>query len=75
VIVIRGGMNDPILYRVNIDDVLHGKIPNPALLSNDIVYVPKDAFSEYNVFVRKLFPTGQLLNMLLSPIAFWSTRN
>ena len=75
VIVIRGGMNDPILYRVNIDDVLHGKIPNPALLSNDIVYVPKDAFSEYNVFVRKLFPTGQLLNMLLSPISFWSTRN
>jgi len=75
VIVIRGGMADPILYRVNIDDVLSGKIPNPALLSNDIVYVPRDALGEYNVFVRKLFPTGQLLNMLLSPISFWSTRN
>jgi len=75
VIVIRGGMNDPILYRVNIDDVLQGKIPNPALLANDIVFVPRDGFSEYNVYVRKLFPTGQLLNMLLSPISFWSTRN
>ncbi|HQC52557.1 MAG TPA: polysaccharide biosynthesis/export family protein [Lentisphaeria bacterium] len=75
VIVIRGGMNDPILYRVNIDDVLHGKLPNPGLMPNDIVYVPKDAFSEYNVFIRKLFPTGQLLNMVLAPITFWSNRD
>ncbi|MGI6356548.1 MAG: polysaccharide biosynthesis/export family protein [Lentisphaeria bacterium] len=75
IIVIRGGMNDPILYRVNVDDVLRGKIPNPALLPNDIVYVPKDAFAEYNVFIRKLFPTGQLLNMVLAPITYWSNRD
>ena len=40
--------------------------------SGDIVYVPKDNLSEYNVFVRKLLPTAQLVNLLTSRVSAFS---
>ena len=73
VIIIRGGVVDPLLYKVNVDDILAGKRPNVRLASGDIVYVPHDNISEYNVFIRKLMPTGQLFNMLTSPFTTWNT--
>ena len=72
-IVIRGGITrNPELYRVDIQDVLDGKKPNPGLLPGDILYIPKDSFSEYNVFIRKLMPTAQFINMLITPYAFFA---
>lgn len=73
VIIIRGGVADPYLYKVNVDDILAGKRPNVRLAAGDVVYVPHDNLSEYNVFVRKLMPTGQLFNMLASPFTTWNT--
>ncbi len=70
VVVIRGGLGDPTVYRANLTDILTGKRVNPGLLPGDILYIPKDDISEYNVFVRKLMPTGQLINMLITPGAF-----
>ena len=72
VIVIRGGVADPHLYKVSVDDILAGKRPNVRLAAGDIVYVPHDNISEYNVFVRKLMPTGQLFNMIASPFTTWN---
>ncbi len=69
-LVIRGGMVNPKVYRVNINHVLSGKRHNPGLQPGDILYIPKDGISEYNVFIRKLMPTAQLINMLLTPGAF-----
>lgn len=72
VIIIRGGVSDPYLYKVNVDDILAGKRPNVRLAAGDIVYVPHDNISEYNVFIRKLLPTGQLFNLLCSPFTTWN---
>ncbi|OQA87442.1 MAG: Polysaccharide biosynthesis/export protein [Lentisphaerae bacterium ADurb.Bin242] len=70
VIVIRGGIGNPTIYRVDLDGILSGKKPNPGLKPGDIVYVPKDGLSEYNVFIKKLLPTGQLINLIISPGSF-----
>ena len=64
VIIIRDGLVDPKMYKVDVDGILTGKCKNVYLKPNDIVYVPKDTLGEYNVFVRKLFPTAQLVNLL-----------
>ena len=68
VIIIRGGIANPKLYKVDVDGILQGRRGNILVEAGDIIYVPKDDISEYNVFVRKLLPTGQLLRML--PIKF-----
>ena len=72
-IIIRGGINDPKMYKVDLDGILCGKKPNVRLQAGDIVYLPHDTISEYNVFIRKLFPTAQLVNMITTPM-FWYTR-
>ncbi|MBE6382515.1 MAG: hypothetical protein E7049_05830 [Lentisphaerae bacterium] len=72
VIIIRDGLSHPRLYKVDIDGILAGKCKNVLLKSGDIVYVPKDDISEYNVFVKKLLPTAQLINMLTSRVTAFS---
>ena len=71
VIIIRGGIANPTMYKVDLDAVLRGEKPNVMLHAGDIVYVPKDDISEYNVFVRKLLPTGQLLNLITTPMTWY----
>lgn len=73
VIIIRGGIARPKMYKVDLDGILKGTRSNVLLEAGDIVYVPKDDVSEYNVFVRKLLPTGQLMNMLTTPMT-WGAR-
>ncbi|MBQ7178793.1 MAG: polysaccharide export protein, partial [Victivallales bacterium] len=63
-IIIRGGIANPTLYKVDIDSILQGRKPNVRLLPNDIVYLPKDNISEFNVFVRKVLPTSVLINTI-----------
>lgn len=58
------------VYKVDIDDLLSGRGRNFKVAAEDIVYIPKDAISEYNVFVKKLLPTAQLINAASSPI-YW----
>ncbi len=70
-ILIRGGVANPTIYKVDLDGILSGRKPNVKLAPGDIVYLPKDDISEYNVFVKKLLPTAQLLNLLASPVALW----
>ena len=72
-IIIRGGVNAPKLYKVDLDGVLQGRKPNILLESGDVVYIPHDDISEYNVFIRKLFPTFQLVNMISTPM-FWYSK-
>ena len=64
VIIIRDGLTHPKMYKVDVDGILAGKCRNITLKAGDIVYVPKDDISEYNVFVKKLMPTAQLFNLL-----------
>ena len=69
VIIIRDGLANPKLYKVDIDGILAGKCRNVPLKAGDIVYVPKDDLAEYNVFVRKLLPTAQLVSLLTARIS------
>ena len=66
VIIIRDGLAHPKLYKVDVDGILAGKCRNILLKAGDIVYVPKDNISEYNVFVKKLMPTVQIFNLMTS---------
>lgn len=61
------------VYKVNINDLLSGRGRNFKVAAEDIVYIPKDSISEYNVFVRKLLPTAQLINAASSPV-YWFNR-
>jgi polysaccharide export outer membrane protein len=63
VIIIRGSLSNPKMYKVDLDGILAGKKPNVRLAAGDILYVPRDDISEYNVFIRKLLPTGQLIQL------------
>lgn len=69
VILIRNGLSDPKMYKIDVDGILAGKHRNIRLRPNDIVYVPKDDLSEYNVFVRKLLPTAQLVSLAVGHVA------
>lgn len=71
-IIIRGGVVKPRMYKVDLDGILQGRKANVRLEPDDIVFLPHDDMSEYNVFVRKLMPTFQLLNMITTPM-FWYT--
>ena len=75
VIIIRNGLVHPKMYKVDVDGILAGKCRNVPLKAGDIVYVPKDSISEYNVFVRKLMPTAQLFNLMTSRFSSVSLTN
>ena len=70
-VLIRGGIADPTIYKIDLDGILAGKKPNVMLAPGDVVYLPKDDISEFNVFVNKLMPTAQLFNMITTPITLW----
>ena len=73
VIIIRDGLVNPKLYKVDVDGIMAGKHKNVPLKPGDIIYVPKDNISEYNVFVRKLLPTAQLINLLTSRVSAFTS--
>ena len=66
--VIRGGLKNPVVYTVNVTKMQEGKIMDFPLQANDIVYVPADGISDWNVIVRKILPSLQGLIMLAGPI-------
>ncbi|NLK82665.1 MAG: hypothetical protein GX280_01110 [Lentisphaerae bacterium] len=65
--IIRGGLKDPVVYTVNVSKILEGKIRDFLLKPNDIVFVPRDGLSDWNVMVRKILPTLQGMSMLAGP--------
>lgn len=73
VIIVREGLANPKMYKVDVDGILAGKCRDVPLRAGDIVYVPKDNLAEYNVFVRKLLPTAQLVNLLRSTTTAFSS--
>lgn len=76
VIIIRDGVANPKLFKVDVDGILAGKCKNILLKPNDIIYVPKDNLSEYNVFVKKLLPTAQIFNLIKTAVtSAWSIQD
>lgn len=65
--IIRGGSENTVVYTVNIDHILNGKMKDFLLRANDIVYVPMDGLSKWNRGIRKILPTVQLINLMAGP--------
>ena len=75
VIIIRDGLANPKLYKVDVDGILAGKCRNVPLKAGDIIYVPKDNLSEFNVFVRKLMPSAQLFSLITGRVSTFDRRS
>jgi polysaccharide export outer membrane protein len=73
VLIIRGGVVNPKVYKVNIDRILDGDGFDFPLSPNDVIYVPKGGLSQYNDTIRKIVPTIAALNLLAGP--FGGTSN
>lgn len=65
--VIRGGLKSPVVYNINIKKMQLGQIRDFALEPKDIIFVPRDPVSEWNVIMRQILPTVQVLNGLAGP--------
>ncbi len=67
-VIVRGGLLNPNVYKVNVEDVLRGRAPDFKLMPNDIVYFPSGAFTDYNLVIEKIIPTFELLAIISGPI-------
>jgi len=65
--VIRGGLKNPVVFTLDIRDIRYGKVMDFPLKPRDIVFVPRDAISEWNVLISQILPTIQVLNGLAGP--------
>ena len=65
--VIRGGLNSPIVYNINIKDMQLGRSMDFMLEPRDIIFVPRDPVSEWNVMIRQILPSFQLFNAAAGP--------
>ena len=65
--VIRGGSENTVVYTVNVDKILNGKMKDFGLNANDIIYVPQNNITVWNNFIRDILPTIQLINLLAGP--------
>ena len=65
--VIRGGLKNPVVFNLDIRDIRYGRVTDFPLKPRDIVFVPRDAVSEWNVIVRQILPSIQMLNGLAGP--------
>lgn len=65
--VIRGGLKNPEVFTMNISNMLLGRSADFQLQPRDIIYIPRDNISDWNVIIEELLPTVQLLNGLAGP--------
>ena len=65
--VIRGGLKHPVVYTLDIRDIRYGRVMDFPLKPRDIVFVPRDAITEWNVLITQILPTIQVLNGLAGP--------
>ena len=62
-----------MVFTLDIVDIQKGRRMDFALKPRDIVFVPRSCISEWNVIVRQILPTIQLLNGLAGPFGSPST--
>lgn len=65
--VIRGGLKNPVVFTLDIREIRYGRVMDFPLRPRDIVFVPRDAISEWNVLITQILPTIQVLNGLAGP--------
>lgn len=65
--IIRGGSENTVVYTVNVDKILNGKVKDFQLNANDIIYVPQNDITIWNNIIKDILPTIQLINLLAGP--------
>ena len=65
--VIRGGLKHPVVYTLDIREIRYGRVMDFPLRPRDIVFIPRDAITEWNVLITQILPTIQVLNGLAGP--------
>jgi len=68
-IIVRGNLVTPTIYKVDVEDILRGRIPDFKLKPNDIIYFPSGTIADYNLIIQKIIPTFELLNLLAGPFS------
>jgi protein-tyrosine phosphatase len=64
VVVVRGGPHQPKAYAINALKMLEGDTSERFLLDwHDIVYVPRTAIANWNVFLSQILPTITAINL------------
>ena len=64
VVVVRGGLHQPKVYAVNVLAMMKGYTRESFVLDRrDIVYVPRTAIADWNLFVSQLLPTLTAINI------------
>ena len=58
-LVIRGNINTPMVFKVDIDGILHGDTADFPIKPNDVVYIPRSGIGAWNNFIEQLLPTIQ----------------
>lgn len=71
--VIRGGLKNPVVYNIDIREMRYGRVMDFPLQPRDIVFVPRDTITEWNIIISQIVPTIQLLNGLAGPFGSPST--
>jgi len=61
VLVVRGGMNHPRLYRINTRRILAGEAQDFPLRPNDIVYVPDSPIASWNTTLSLIMPSLEVI--------------
>lgn len=65
VVVVRGDIRQPQLYEINLLSLMEGKsLERFTLQKGDIVYIPRTAIADWNVFLSQILPTLQAVDII-----------
>ncbi|MCP4179479.1 MAG: capsule biosynthesis protein CapA [bacterium] len=66
-VVVRGNLVSPKVFKIDVEDILRGRVADFKLEPNDIVYFPSGYVADYNLIVKKIIPTFEVINLLAGP--------
>ncbi|MGB9698517.1 MAG: polysaccharide biosynthesis/export family protein [Thermodesulfobacteriota bacterium] len=65
VVVVRGDIRQPQIYEINLLSLMEGKsLERFTLQKGDIVYIPRTAIADWNVFLSQILPTLQAVDII-----------
>ncbi len=73
--VLRGGLEQPQILAADVDQLLHkGDLAQNLILKDqDIIYVPSSQIGDWNVFIKHIKPTLEVITQALQPIILYQT--
>jgi len=65
VVVVRGDIRSPQIYEINLLSMMEGRsMERFAMQKGDIVYIPRTAIADWNVFLSQILPTLQAVDII-----------